>query len=198
MIHFSSLDGVKVIATYHRALQRLQGEIEESLGSKADGGQALIEMSENSRILVRLIVNQVHDTLTLTMTLLNAIIVHSKEYKAYFLASVAEDSDPVLFTSLHHFFANHYNQLMTILAEWDKEDNDFGKLLENDSKLSYMGNDTILITLLKEAASGFINCPMLKENFVDQYSRGYLGQGRGALGGYNAGGGLFGAPNRNN
>lgn len=113
LIHFSSLNGVKAIATYHRALQKLQCEIEESLKSTAAVAdkehQALTDMSENSRVLVRLIVNQVHDTLTLTMTLLNAIIIHSKEYKSYFLASVTEDSEPVQYTSLHHFFANHYN-----------------------------------------------------------------------------------------
>jgi hypothetical protein len=43
------------------------------------------------------------------MVLLNAFIIHPKDTKAYFLADVAEDSDPLPFTTLQHFFANHYN-----------------------------------------------------------------------------------------
>jgi len=66
-------------------------------------------MTEKQCTLVRLITNQTHDSQTITMALLNAFIVHPKDTKAYFLADVAEDSDPLPFTSLQHFFANHYN-----------------------------------------------------------------------------------------
>jgi hypothetical protein len=38
--------------------------------------------------------------------------------------------------------------------------------MERDSKLNYIGGDSVLVFLLKEAASNFINCPMLKDNFA--------------------------------
>jgi len=66
-------------------------------------------MTEKQCILVRLIVNQVHDTQTITMALLQAFVVHPKDTKAYALADVTEDSNPIPYTSLQHFFANHYN-----------------------------------------------------------------------------------------
>ena len=66
-------------------------------------------MTEKQCILVRLIVNQVHDSHTVTMALLQAFVVHPKDTKAYLLADVVEDSEPLPITSIQHFFANHYN-----------------------------------------------------------------------------------------
>jgi hypothetical protein len=43
------------------------------------------------------------------MALLQAFVVHPKDTKAYALADVTEDSNPIPYTSLQHFFANHYN-----------------------------------------------------------------------------------------
>ena len=72
--------------------------------------------------MIQLIANSVHDSLVLTGLLLNAMIVQSsKDTKLYTIADVVEDSDPILYTSIQHFFANHYNQLLSILAHWDKD-----------------------------------------------------------------------------
>ena len=67
-------------------------------------------LTERQTILIRLIANQVHDSLVTTGILLNALIVQSsKDTKLYGIADVVTDSDPALYTSLQHFFANHYN-----------------------------------------------------------------------------------------
>ena len=76
---------------------------------------------------MRLIANQVHDSLVLTgMLLSNLIVQSSKDTKLYALVDVVQDSDPVLYTSIQHFFANHYNQLLSILANWDKSSSEDG------------------------------------------------------------------------
>lgn len=46
------------------------------------------------------------------------MIVHGKNTKTYSYVDVKEDSQPADFSTLQHFFANHYNQLMTILIDW--------------------------------------------------------------------------------
>ena len=79
--------------------------------------------------------------------------------------SIADDFKPSQFTSIQHFFANHYNQLFTILADWGNDQSDFATLIKKDSDLNYTGTDSVLINLLKEAASNFNNCPMLKDSY---------------------------------
>lgn len=57
---------------------------------------AFSELSERQTILVRLIANQVHDSLVLTGILLTQLIVQSsKDTKLYALVDVVEDGDPV-------------------------------------------------------------------------------------------------------
>ena len=130
----------------------------------------------------------------MTGILLTQLIVQSsKDTKLYALIDVAEDGDPASYTSLQHFFANHYNQLLSILANWNKEDadsGDFAKLLQRDTDLSYTGQDSVLILLIREMASNFPNCPMLKDNFVQEQNMPRPGQNR-HHGGF---GGLFGQP----
>lgn len=38
--------------------------------------------------------------------------------KIYYLSDVREDGSPVEYTSMEHFFANIYNQFLTIIANW--------------------------------------------------------------------------------
>lgn len=57
---------------------------------------------------------------------------------------------------------------MTILLKWSNESEDFGKLIENDCKLNYTGGESVLLALVKETASNFSNCPMLKDSFLNE------------------------------
>jgi hypothetical protein len=92
------------------------------------------------------------------------------------MADAAGDSaEPNLFTSVQHYFANHYNQLLTILAGWDSTETDFAQLIQTDSKLAYVGGETVLMTLLKEMASNFANCPMLKDGYAQEQPRHFIG-----------------------
>ena len=77
-------------------------------------------------MLVRLIVHQIHDSLTITTNLLTSCIKIGPQGPAVFgMADAAGDSvEPHLYTSIQHYFANHYNQLLTILAGWDSNDTD--------------------------------------------------------------------------
>ena len=75
----------------------------------------------------------------MTGNLLRALMSFSKDSRAFNLSDVAEDSDPVAYTNMQHFFANYYNQLLTILASWSSEATNFTHLLETDSQLAYTG-----------------------------------------------------------
>ena len=167
LIHFVAQNGLKALAQYYTSLQKLQVQIDAELGREG----ATEELSERQTILIRLIANQVHDSLVTTGILLNSLIVQSsKDTKLYGIADVVADSDPALFTNLQHFFANHYNQLLSILAHWDRESEiaDFAQIIQQDSDINYSGQDSPLILLIREMASNFPNCPMLKDNFVNE------------------------------
>ena len=80
------------------------------------------EVSEGQNVLVRLIVNEVHDSIVITQNILTQIIQQkgqdSNVTKIYYMSDVKEDSDPVEYTNMEHFFANLYNQFLTIIANW--------------------------------------------------------------------------------
>lgn len=84
------------------------------------------------------------------------------------MADTVEDSQPHGFSSLQNYFANHFNQLLTILLKWNDDSVDFGALIERDSQLNYSGGDSVLFTLVKEIASNFSNCPMIKDSFLHE------------------------------
>lgn len=49
------------------------------------------------------------------------------------MADPTEDSGEAAYSNLQHFFANHFNQLLTILVNWNDEEADFTALIERDS-----------------------------------------------------------------
>ena len=129
MIHFASLNGFKYIAQYHTILLKMQAEIESQLKSLEES----TEVSEGQNVLVRLIVNEVHDSIVITQNILTQIIQQkgqdSNVTKIYYMSDVKEDSDPVEYTNMEHFFANLYNQFLTIIANWQNENNDFAQMI---------------------------------------------------------------------
>ena len=92
------------------------------------------------------------------------------------MAETTEDSDTAAYSNLQHFFANHFNQLLTILVNWSDEEADFAAMIERDCKLNYSGGESVMVTLLKETASNFANCPMLKDNFISEREARQFGQ----------------------
>jgi len=174
LITFMSQDGLKAVAQYHVSLLKLQAAIEGQLSGEAFRPEA---QSVAQNALVRLIVRVLHDSQLMTSSLLNSFIIQGKENKSYLLADAVEDSgDPAVYTSLQHFFANHFNQLLSILAAWAEPDADFAAMIERDARLSYQGCESVLVTLIKELASNFVNCPMLKDNFLQDQPRGFFAQ----------------------
>ena len=124
-------------------------------------------MSATQNTITRLIVKVAHDSLIATSTVLNNFIVQGRDRsQAFVMADSVEDSQPIGYATLQHFFANHYNQLLTILLSWRNDEVDFGALIERDCQLNYTGGESVLLALVKETASNFSNCPMLKDSFM--------------------------------
>lgn len=126
MIHFVAKDGMKALCQYYVALQRLQEQIGTELSVASDAVTSGLSTEKN--VLIRLVANQVHDSLVVSNTILSHFIIQSqKDSKLYALVDLKQDSvagetdsdEP--YTSIQHFFANHYNQLLTILARWDTD-----------------------------------------------------------------------------
>ena len=58
--------------------------------------------------------------------------------------------------------------MLTILLRWTDDKADFGVLIEQDLKMIYSSSESVLLTLVRETASNFIDCPMLKEGFLNE------------------------------
>ena len=110
---------------------KLQISIEEALKAEVFDSKSL---TDTENITIRLIVKYAHDSLIVTSRILQSFIVQGKENSSSFLmADPTEDSGEAAYSNLQHFFANHFNQLLTILVNWNDEEADFTALIERDS-----------------------------------------------------------------
>ena len=81
---------------------------------------------------------------------------------------MTDDSKPRNFKDLPHFFANHYNQILTIIAKWT-EKGELRKILsvgQDNTGVEATKPSDVLLVLLREVAGNFPTCPMLKEDYV--------------------------------
>ena len=70
----------------------------KDFAQRAEENGAVLTGAQNA--YVRLIVNRVHDSQVMTGNLLRALMSFSKDSRAFNLSDVAEDSDPVAYTSM--------------------------------------------------------------------------------------------------